>query len=419
MRNGELKDLVGDLWRLSGKGIYLPLCIWGEAGVGKSEAVRDAAGELGIDMVDLRLGNLEAPDLMGLMRDETVYPCVFHLEDGTVDPVRSERLTGAGLWHHVRLHHPTRIPHHLASDPIGFVKWNEDRVTKMGYASLLETRTVYSAPLWFPAPDTSGIVFLDEMNRSQRETRQGVFQLVLDRRIHELELPGRWIIVSANNPPNVVDASGASRYDVDEDSDKAFLSRFCHVTLDPSAVEWSEYAQLAGIEATIRTLLAPSVVGNKTIERDTARRLLGMRNTALPQVEPTPRSWTALGRVIGGVDRPFGEATEKALVEGLVGKTWVDDPVSGTEKEVDVAGAFLSFLSASTAATRALEPHLPGAPSLDRKLSTEEVYLAIEAATDLVRSADPTAPRAVESLRKLLPEGEGVLLDAALADVTA
>lgn len=338
MTNSELTDLIVHLHRMTAHDRYVPLLVWGEAGIGKSETVKAAADRLDIDFVDLRLGNLEATDLMGLMRDETVYPCSLHLEGGTIDALRAgERFTGAGLWHHVLLHHRDQIPKKLEADPEGFVEWNADRLKKMGYSSLIETRTVYSAPAWFPAPDTSGILFLDEMNRSQHETRQGVFQLVLDRRIHELELPRGWIIVSANNPPSSTDTSGLRSYDVDELDDKAFLNRFCHVVLSATPTEWANYAREAGVDATIRTLLSPANEGDERV-----RKLLGMRGAENPELEPTPRGWVMLGQILDSLpEDPFrSERTLTEVTEGILG-TQIS---IGEKASVNISREFLESL---------------------------------------------------------------------------
>ena len=41
------------------RGHYIPVLAWGESGVGKSESVKRAAAEMGLDFVDLRLGQQE------------------------------------------------------------------------------------------------------------------------------------------------------------------------------------------------------------------------------------------------------------------------------------------------------------------------------------------------------------------------
>lgn len=387
MRNSELTDLIVHLYGMSGQGMYAPLLIWGEAGIGKSETVKAAAEKLDIDFVDLRLGNLEATDLMGLMRDEVVYPCALHLEQGTLDAIKmGERFTASGLWHHVQIHHRDQIPKKFESDPIGFVEWNKNQLEKMGYGSLIETRTVYSAPAWFPAPDTSGILFLDEMNRSQHETRQGVFQLVLDRRIHELELPPGWILVSANNPPSSTTSSGLATYDVDELDDKAFLNRFAHVVLDASATEWADYARAAGIDATIRTLLSPASEGDERV-----RKLLGLRSAETPDLEPTPRGWTMLGRILSASEEdPFRSASMLAeLVRGIVGiNVHTSESTDRNPVTIPIAKDFLEFWE-----KRYSDPRFQ-----------------IETLVDMAKASDPKFPKAYQKFADEHRNGQPDLL---------
>lgn len=417
MRNSELTDLISTLWRMSEASIYVPLLVWGEAGIGKSDTVRDAARALDVDFVDLRLGNLEAPDLMGLMRDEMVYPCVFHVEEGTLDPLRTgERFTASGLWHHVRLHHADKIPRRFATDPAAFVEWNKDRLTKLGFSAWFEMRTVYSAPAWFPAPDSAGILFLDEMNRSTRETRQGVFQLVLDRRIHELELPGRWVVISANNPSTSTASGGFRTYaDVDEEmeEDKAFMSRFLHVVLDSSASEWTEWAIGRGIEQSIVSMLDPANSNDVRV-----RKLLGLKGALLPLLEPTPRSWTALARFLSGSTAggrtPRGPMLSE-VVRGLVGEsTWVTEPGasdSEEEKQISIAPDFVDFLRK----TSTVDP--TGRKELPTRLDADEAALAMEVCLDLLRKGDPAGKRELQILKGMLPDDELSRLEDMIRDV--
>jgi hypothetical protein len=46
-----------------------------------------------------------------------------------------------------------------------------------------------------------GIFFIDEINRGNKEVSQALFQLVLDRRVGEYVLPDGWVVVAAMNPP--------------------------------------------------------------------------------------------------------------------------------------------------------------------------------------------------------------------------
>ena len=43
-----------------------PVFLWGPPGVGKSEGVREIAAENGIDIIDIRLGQMEVVDARGI-----------------------------------------------------------------------------------------------------------------------------------------------------------------------------------------------------------------------------------------------------------------------------------------------------------------------------------------------------------------
>ena len=118
--------------------------IWSGHGLGKSSIVRqvcvDRFGECnegkGGNFIDLRLGNLEVGDLIGL-------------------PIEAQ----------------------LAK----------------------AEKTIFAIPEFWPE-DGEGIIFLDELNRAQQVVLQACFSLILDRRIHRYTLPKGWQMVAAGNP---------------------------------------------------------------------------------------------------------------------------------------------------------------------------------------------------------------------------
>ncbi len=65
MKPLEIKET---LKAVIGKGVKCPIIIRGEAGIGKSQVVAQAARELGFNLIDLRLAQQEAGDLIGLPR---------------------------------------------------------------------------------------------------------------------------------------------------------------------------------------------------------------------------------------------------------------------------------------------------------------------------------------------------------------
>jgi len=162
------------------------LALEGGTGVGKSAIVKQVAKELDINLVDLRLAQ---------MAD--------------------------------------------ATDLVGMPRTNPD--TK---------ETVYCATEWWPKKGTKGILFLDEPNRGAADVRQGVFQLLTDRRIHTHSLPEDWTIVLAFNP-----SEGDISYDV-ASTDAAWNSRFIRLKVEPDVETWMTWAHENNIHDLVIRFIA-------------------------------------------------------------------------------------------------------------------------------------------------------------------
>ncbi len=277
------------------RGDYVPVLAWGESGVGKSEVVKRVTKELEVGFVDLRLGQMEVGDLIGLPREETVYPCAFCLETAEETPFGGHRYTKRDLLQHLREAHAHDARLGGIADPMAALQTAIDEATER-FAHLVDIRTVHLMPQWFPEQGTTGILFLDELNRSHLEARQAVFQLILDRRMHRHTLPRGWIIVSAVNP-------ATEDYQVDELYDKAFLARFLHIAFEPTAAEWLEYAGRVGVDWSIRALVSED------------GKFLGDLSAKLPRVRPTPRCWSLLDKLMDGIPPDL----EQEVAAGLVG----------------------------------------------------------------------------------------------------
>src|SRR5260221_11820815 len=63
---GELKQTIKKIYQLSEHGKYVAAMIWGPPGVGKSAGVREAAKDLGVNFIDLRVAQMNPVDLRGL-----------------------------------------------------------------------------------------------------------------------------------------------------------------------------------------------------------------------------------------------------------------------------------------------------------------------------------------------------------------
>lgn len=234
--------------------------IIGHHGVGKSQAVKQYTQEHKMGFVDLRLGTQDVGDLLGLAD--------FELNE------KGERVA-----------------------------------------------TKFMRPTWFPTdPNSKGIIFMDEINRGRRDVLQAVFQLCLDKRLHEYVLPKGWHVVAAMNP-------STEDYIVTDISDKAFLDRFCHIKLAPSKQEWFDYASNVKVEQTLIQFL-----------KDQPDMLTSKLEEFSLEVAPSRRSWEAVDRLLKA-KTPMNILPD--LVSGLVGTTAstafikamsdTDKPISGTD----------------------------------------------------------------------------------------
>lgn len=157
--------------------------VWGHYGLGKSSVPQQLADEGGHRLVNFRLGNVEAGELLGLPAEVVAG---------------SEKVATRNL-----------MPEWLR-DLITFCRQN---------------------------PDKLGILHLDELNHARKDVHSFIFQLALDHRLHETLFPENLHVICSANPPTD-DYSGVFDF-----SNKALLSRFCHIKLQPTAEEWVAYAQ--------------------------------------------------------------------------------------------------------------------------------------------------------------------------------
>ena len=161
--------------------------IVGRHGIGKSDAVREAAKVLGIPCVDQRLSQCDVGDLKGMP---------FQIDGRTI-----------------------------FAPPEWFPLNTEDAAdlqTKLNLANKIRC-----------SPE--GILFLDEIDRAVREVQQAGFELVLDHRLNMKYLPDGWRVVSAVNADGDI-------YHVNE-MDVAFIDRFFVILFNPTPEEWFKFAR--------------------------------------------------------------------------------------------------------------------------------------------------------------------------------
>lgn len=214
--------------------VQRPLFVWGPPGIGKSDIVKQIGEEQGREVIDVRLSLWEPTDIKG-------------------------------------------IPY---------------------YNSDLRAMT-WAPPAELPTdPNSTAILFLDELNSAAPATQAAAFQLVLNRRVGTYVLPKGVAIVAAGN----------------RDSDKGvtyrmpspLANRFVHIEMKHSFDDWFEWATANQVHEQVVGYI--SFAKNDLYEFDAK---------GSSRAFATPRSWSFVSDLLK--DDNVSENTLTDLVSGAVG----------------------------------------------------------------------------------------------------
>lgn len=211
-----------------------PVFIWGPPGGGKSEVVGQVCAEEKLVLRDVRLNLLDPVDLKG-------FP----------------EVTGTGA----------------------------------------ARRMSFIPPSFLPTKG-KGVLFLDEMNSAPRAVQAAAYQLILDRKIGDYELPAGWTVVAAGNR--------AGDRAVVNDMPSPLANRLVHIDFVTDPDDWQAWAINNGVSDITRGFI-----------KFRPNLLHAFNPTANARAFPTPRSWRF-------VDDSFNSGldadTEYELIKGTVGE---------------------------------------------------------------------------------------------------
>ena len=287
--------------------------IVGKHGLGKSDAVREAAKILGVPCVDQRLSQCDVGDMKGMPfcidgRTSFAPPDWFPLTEEDAKDLAAK--------------HNTTVSNFLK----------------------------HSA---------SGILFLDEIDRATREVQQSAFELALDHRLNMRYLPEDWRVVSAVNADGDV-------YHVTE-MDPAFIDRFFIIQFNPTKEEWFQFARKdSRVHSSIVEFLTkyPDLMDptKEIIEANPGQKLFSRRSyekfsialqnheklhqdgkVAYSLLDKTPKSLTMitliaqgfLGTTTGVQFRNFVETDYESLNGDTILNKWTKDVAEKVQKLVD------------------------------------------------------------------------------------
>ncbi|MEK7990276.1 MAG: AAA family ATPase [Thiotrichaceae bacterium] len=135
MRPAHLSIILEQEFLSTDKGHHTPVMLWGAPGIGKSQIVAQIALKHQVPVIDIRLSQMEPSDLRGI---------------------------------------PFRV----------------DETVEWAIPALLPNKAKHGA---------TGILFLDEITSAPPSVSAAAYQLILDRRLGEYQVPNGWAIFAAGN----------------------------------------------------------------------------------------------------------------------------------------------------------------------------------------------------------------------------
>ena len=213
----------------------IPVFVWGNPGVGKSSLIRQISELKNMNFIDLRLSLLDPTDLRGIPFFE-----------------------------------------------------NDSK------------KAVWAKPEFLPDTNTQeeGILFLDEINSAPPTIQAAAYQLILDRKIGEYELPKNYAIVAAGN----YESDRGVTYRMPT----PLANRFVHLDFDLDFDEWKTWAYETKVDSRIISFLSYKSENLFTFDAKSKEKSFA-----------TPRSWSFVDDVLkSNLDIELLEE----VISGAIGK---------------------------------------------------------------------------------------------------
>lgn len=236
MRPSHIQTILDREFSSTVSNQHTPVMLWGPPGVGKSEIIARIADRHQIPLIDVRLSQMEPTDLRGI-------------------PFRRGDV----------------------------VEW--------------------ASPAMLPDRDRHGergILFLDEITSAPPTVSAAAYQLILDRRLGEYEIPPGWAIFAAGNRQG--------DRGVTYSMPAPLANRFTHYEVEPNLDDWVAWAYSVQVDPRLIAFL-----------RFRPDMLFDFDPAHNPVAFPSPRSWAFAHRAL----QKFGDVPELMLdaLQACVGPT--------------------------------------------------------------------------------------------------
>lgn len=265
-----------------------------------------------------------------------------------------------------------------------------DPVDLRGVPAIRDEQTVWMPPVFFPREsDSSGILFLDELNSAPPSVQAAIYQLVLNRKMGEYELPCGWRIICAGN--RISDRGVVFRLPT------PLANRMVHLSVEARFEDFKVFAIREGLHSFVIGFLSfrPDLLTSEPVSEDDS-------NPAFA----TPRSYHMLSNVL-----KTSEDTSRIapIIYGLVGYG------AGIE--------FLSYVKVYEKLPDVQAIYQGVYPSID-KSEPALLYALVSAMVELYRGGEE-ASKHLFGFAQTLPTEFGVMLikdvivkDASIAEGT-
>jgi hypothetical protein len=279
MRPSYLSQVLDQEFLGAQTGFHTPVMLWGPPGVGKSQIIAQIGDRHQVPVIDIRLSQMEPSDLRGI-------------------PFREDNLVEWAI--------PSMLP-------------NKER------------------------HGDTGILFLDEITSAVPSVSAAAYQLILDRRLGDYEVPDGWAIFAAGNRQG--------DRGVTYTMPAPLANRFSHFEVELNLDDWVAWAYNYGIDERIIAFL-----------RFRPELLFDFDPAHNPVAFPSPRSWEFAHRglqkfmnhprlLLGTLQACVGDAAGielKAFVDSLDQMPDLDAILRGEDvkspKEIDLQYAVASAL---------------------------------------------------------------------------
>ena len=215
MRPAHLNTVLDEEFLGAQNGSHTPVMLWGAPGVGKSQIIAQIGDRHDIPVIDIRLSQMEPSDLRGI-------------------PFRDKDQVEWAI--------PAMLP-------------NKER------------------------HGNKGILFLDEITSAVPSVSAAAYQLILDRKLGEYEVPNGWAIFAAGNRQGDRGVTYAMP--------SPLANRFSHYDVDIHLDDWVAWAYQHNIHESIIAFL-----------RFRPELLFDFDPAHNPVAFPSPRSWEFTNRAL-------------------------------------------------------------------------------------------------------------------------